>query len=105
MFGSDEGIILISSVSEVLGFTLGLDGGKDMEYSDGSLMVSMMSNLRVHCLSTHLDHTMELNWVLLMELKMRAQHWEYHLDILRVRCLDMNKAWYLELVKFLAIYL
>ena len=35
-----------------------------------------------------------------MELKIRAQHWKYHLDILRVRRLDLKKAWYLGLVKY-----
>ena len=48
MFGSDEGIILSSAVGEVLGFTLGLDEGAYMGSSDGFLMVSMMSQLRVH---------------------------------------------------------
>ena len=48
---------------------------------------------------------MELYWVIFMEPKIRAQHWEYHLDILRVRRLYLKKVWYLELVKCLAIYL
>ena len=92
MFCSDEGIILRSDVGEGLGYKLGLDEGADMGSSDGSLMVSMMSHLRVHFLRTHLDHMMELYWVILMELKMRDKHWEYHLDILRVRRLAMKEA-------------
>ena len=60
MFGSDEGIILSFSFGEVIGPTLGIYEGSDLDSSYGSLMVSMMSHLRVHCLKTHLDHTMEL---------------------------------------------
>ena len=48
MFCSDEGIILRSDVGELLGSTLGIDEGKDLDSSDGSLMVSMMSHLRVN---------------------------------------------------------
>ena len=50
MFGSDEGIILSSAVGEVIGSTLGIDEGEYMRYSDGSLIVSRISHLRVHCL-------------------------------------------------------
>ena len=50
MFGSDEGIILSSAVFGVLGSTLGLDEGTYLGSSDGSLMVSMISHLRVNCL-------------------------------------------------------
>ena len=50
MFGSDEGIILSSAVGGVLGSTLGLDEGAYLGSSDVSLMVSMMSHLRVNCL-------------------------------------------------------
>ena len=48
MFGSDEGIILSSDVGEVLGSTLDLDEVEYLVSSDGSLMVSMMSHLRVN---------------------------------------------------------
>ena len=64
-----------------------------------------MSYLRVLCLKTHVDHMMEIYWVILMELNIRAKHWGYHLDILRVMLLYLKKAWYLELVKCLAVYL
>ena len=50
MFGSDEGIILSSDVGEVLGSTLDLDEVEYLVSSDGSLMVSMISHLRVNCL-------------------------------------------------------
>ena len=43
------------------------------------LMFPMMSHLRFNGLKTHLDHMMNIHWVLLMELKMeylRAHHWE-----------------------------
>ena len=103
MFGSDEGITLSSDVGEGLGSTLGLDEGEYLRSSYGCLMVSMMSHLRFNFLRTHLDHIMELYWAPLRELKMRAQNWEYHLDILRVRRLAMRKAWYLDLLKCLAI--
>ena len=65
MFGSDEGIILSSAVGEVLGSTIGIYGGADLDSSDGSLMILMISQLRANCLRTHLDHTMELYWVIL----------------------------------------
>ena len=70
MFGSDEGIILSSDVGEFLGSTLGIDEGVYLGSSYGSLVVSMVSHLRVNCLRTNLDHTMELYWVLLMGLNM-----------------------------------
>ena len=63
MFVYDEGIILISAVDEVLGSTLGLDEGADLGSSDISLVVSIMSHLKVHLLRTHLYNTMELCWV------------------------------------------
>ena len=47
MFGSNEGLILISAVGGMLGSTLGLDEGAYLRSSDGSLMVSMMSHLGV----------------------------------------------------------
>ena len=50
LFGSDEGIILSSAVDVMVGSTLGLDEGAYLGYSDGSLIVSMMSHLRVNCL-------------------------------------------------------
>ena len=50
LFGSYECIILSSAVVGVLCSTLGLGEGEYLESSDGSLMVSMMSHLRVNCL-------------------------------------------------------
>ena len=93
MFGSDEGLIISSDIGEVLLSTLGIDEGAYLGSSDGSWMVSIMSHLRVHCLRTHLDDTVEMHWVHLMEINTRAQNWAYHLDILMVRRLDMKKSW------------
>ena len=42
------------------------------------LVVPMMSHLRVHGLNNHLNHMMNIHWVLLMKLKMeylRARNW------------------------------
>ena len=50
MFGSDEVIILSSAVGVVLDYTLRLDEGAYLGSSDGYLMVSMISQLRVNCL-------------------------------------------------------
>ena len=100
MFGYDDVIILISDVGEVFGSTLDIYEVVYMGSSDGSLTVLMMSQLRVYLLRTHLDRTLKLYWVLLMELKISAKHWEYHLDIFRLRLLALKKAWYLELVKY-----
>ena len=63
MFGSDEGIILSYYVGEGLGSTLVIDEGADLGSSDISLVVSIMSHLKVHLLRTHLYNTMELCWV------------------------------------------
>ena len=44
------------------------------------LMVPMMSQLRFHGLKTHLNHMMNVHWVILMKLKMaylKARHWEF----------------------------
>ena len=44
------------------------------------LIFPMMPHLRVYVLKTHLNHMMNMNWVLLMNLKMeylRACNWEY----------------------------
>ena len=60
LFGSDNGIILRSSVGEVLGYTLELDEEAYLGSSDGFLVVLMMSHLRVYCLRTHLDHKLKL---------------------------------------------
>ena len=100
LFGSDDGIIISSAYGEVLGSTHGIDEGSYMGFSDGSLIVLMILRLRVYCLSNHVDNTLKLYWVIFMELKMRAQHWECHLGILRVRRLALKQAWYLELVKY-----
>ena len=43
------------------------------------LLVPLMSHLRVHGLKNHLDHMMNMHWVLLMKLKMsylRAHNWD-----------------------------
>ena len=42
-------------------------------------MVPIMSHFRVYGLNTHLNHMMNIHWVLFMKLKMaylRAHHWE-----------------------------
>ena len=48
-------------------------------------MVPMMSYLRVNGLKTHLNHMMNMHWVLLMKLKMAYfsdQHWESDGEVL-----------------------
>ena len=64
-------------------------------------MVPMMANLWVHFLVFQLDKMLELRWILLVVLLMvihmeclRDKHWQYHLDILKVKHLTWMKASY-----------
>ena len=43
------------------------------------MMVPIISHFSVHGLKTHLNQMLEMQWVLLMDIKMaylRSQHWE-----------------------------
>ena len=65
--GSTDGPNDVSPGSALLGFLLEIH-----------LIFPMMTYLRVYVLKTHLNHMMNMHWVILMKMKMeylRARHW------------------------------